>query len=44
MDVCKDLLYSDRFNKESVAGWEVEGVSDGVDSKEKDLTIQDARN
>ena len=44
MDVCKDLLYSDRFHKESVAVWKVEDVSDGVDAMEKDLTIQDARN
>ena len=38
------IVYSDRFHKESVAVWEVEDVSDGVDSMEKDLTIQDARN
>ena len=39
-----DLLYSDRFHKESVAVWEVEHVRDGVDAIGKDLTIQDARN
>lgn len=44
MDVYKDLLKRDRFHKESVAVWEVEDVSEGVDSMEKDLTIQDARN
>ena len=44
MDVCKDLLYSDTFHKESFALWEVKDVSDRVDSMEKDLTIQDARN
>ena len=44
LDVCKDLLYSDTFHKESVALWVVKDVSDRVDSMEKDLTIQDARN
>ena len=47
LDVCKDLVQSDRFHEESSAVREVEDVSDGsdgMDSMEQDETIQCTRN